>query len=79
MLSPVHGTLRRVQAEFPLIQVVQFSRAGSKIYEPIELPFLETVQRVVTNLYRQPADPTEKDVDAALKVLVAQERATFFN
>ena len=33
---------------------------------------------VVTNLYRQPADPTEKDVDAALKALVEQERATFF-
>jgi hypothetical protein len=31
----------------------------------------------VTNLYRQSADPTEKDVDAALKVLVAQERAKF--
>ena len=31
----------------------------------------------MTNLYRQPVDPTEKDVDAALKVLVAQERAKF--
>jgi hypothetical protein len=30
MLSPVHGNLRRVQAEFPLIQVVQISRASSK-------------------------------------------------
>jgi hypothetical protein len=29
MLSPVHGSLRRVQAEFPLIQVVQISRASS--------------------------------------------------
>jgi hypothetical protein len=28
MLSPVHGSLRRVQAEFPLIQVVQISRAS---------------------------------------------------
>ncbi len=30
MLSPVHGSLRRVQAEFPLIQVVQISRASSR-------------------------------------------------
>ncbi len=29
MLSPVHGSRRRVQAEFPLIQVVQISRASS--------------------------------------------------
>ena len=29
MFSPVHGSLRRVQAEFPLIQVVQISRASS--------------------------------------------------
>jgi hypothetical protein len=29
MLSPVHGSLRRVQAEFPLIQVVQISRTSS--------------------------------------------------
>jgi hypothetical protein len=29
MLSPVHGSLRRVQAEFPLIQGVQISRASS--------------------------------------------------
>src|SRR5450631_248118 len=29
MLSPVHGSLRHVQAEFPLIQVVQISRASS--------------------------------------------------
>ena len=28
MLSPVHGNLRRVQAEFPLIRVVQISRAS---------------------------------------------------
>jgi regulator of protease activity HflC (stomatin/prohibitin superfamily) len=47
--------------------------------KPIELSVLEKAQRVVTNLYRQPADPTEKDVNAALKMLVAQERATFFN
>jgi hypothetical protein len=31
MLSPVHGSLCRVQAEFPLIQVVQISRASSDI------------------------------------------------
>src|SRR5450631_4118774 len=30
MLSPVHGSLCRVQAEFPLIQVVQISRASSE-------------------------------------------------
>jgi hypothetical protein len=28
MLSPVHGSLRRVQAEFPLIRIVQVSRAS---------------------------------------------------
>ena len=62
-----------------IIKRLTSPRRTAKIYEPIELSVLETVQRVVTNLYRQPADPTEKDVDAALKVLVAQERATFFN
>jgi hypothetical protein len=30
MRSPVHGNLRRVQAEFPLIRVVQISRASSQ-------------------------------------------------
>jgi hypothetical protein len=34
MLSPVHGNLRRVQAEFPLIQVVQISRASSYLPAP---------------------------------------------
>jgi hypothetical protein len=29
-LSPVHGSRRRVQGEFPLIQVVQISRASSE-------------------------------------------------
>jgi hypothetical protein len=29
MLSPVHGSLRRVQAEFPLIQVVQATIAAT--------------------------------------------------
>jgi hypothetical protein len=32
MLSPVHGNLRRVQAEFPLMQVVQISRASSDTF-----------------------------------------------
>ena len=62
-----------------IIKRLTSPRRTAKIYEPIELSLFEKVQRVVTNLYRQPADPTEKDVDAALKVLVAQERATFFN
>ena len=64
-----------------IIKRLTSPRRTAKIYEPIELSVsvLEKTQRVVTNLYRQPADPTEKDVDAALKVLVAQERATFFN
>jgi hypothetical protein len=31
MLSPVHGSLRRVQAEIPFIQVVQISRASSTL------------------------------------------------
>jgi hypothetical protein len=62
-----------------IIKRLTSPRRTAKIYEPIELSVLEKVQRVATNLYRQPADPTEKDVDAALKVLVAQERATFFN
>jgi hypothetical protein len=34
MLSPVHGSLRRVQVEFPLIQVVQISRASSRYRQP---------------------------------------------
>jgi hypothetical protein len=62
-----------------IIKRLTSPRRTAKIYKPIELSVLEKVQRVVTNLYRQPADPTEKDVDAALKMLVAQERATFFN
>jgi hypothetical protein len=62
-----------------IIKRLTSPRRTAKIYEPIELSVLEKVQRVVTNLYRQPADPTEEDVDAALKVLVAQERAIFFN
>ena len=62
-----------------IIKRLTSPRRTAKIYEPIELSVLEKVQRVVTNLYRQPADPTEEDVDAALKVLLAQERATFFN
>ena len=62
-----------------IIKRLTSPRRTAKIYEPIELSLFEKVQRVVTNLYRQPADPTEKDVDAALKVLVTQERATFFN
>jgi hypothetical protein len=36
MLSPVHGSLRRVQAEFPLIQVVQISRASSREWGPVQ-------------------------------------------
>jgi hypothetical protein len=61
-----------------IIKRLTSPRRTAKIYKPIELSVLEKVQRVVTNLYRQPADPTERDVDAALKMLVAQERATFF-
>jgi hypothetical protein len=62
-----------------IIKRLTSPRRIAKTYEPVELSLLEKVQRVVTNLYRQPADPTEKDVDVALKVLVAQERATFVN
>src|SRR5215469_11562570 len=61
-----------------IIKRLTSPRRTAKIYKAIELSVLEKVQRVVTNLYR-PADPTEKDVNAALKMLVAQERATFFN
>jgi hypothetical protein len=38
MLSPVHGALRRVQAEFPLIQVVQISRASSQFKVTLKDP-----------------------------------------
>ena len=62
-----------------IIKRLTSPRRTAKIYKAIELSVLEKVQRVVTNLYRQPANPTEKDVNAALKMLVAQERATFIN
>jgi hypothetical protein len=78
-LEQVHAGTYDPATVSEIIKRLTSPRRTAKIYEPIELSVLETVQRVVTNLYRQPADPTEKDVDAALKVLVAQERATFFS
>jgi hypothetical protein len=39
MLSPDHGSLRGVQAEFPLIQVVQISRASSNQAPTFDLVF----------------------------------------
>ena len=78
-LEQVYGGTYDPATVSEIIKRLTSARRIAKIYEPIELSLLEKVQRVVTNLYRQPADPTEKDVDAALKMLVAQERATFFN
>jgi hypothetical protein len=57
MLSPVHGNLRRVQAEFPLIRVVQISRASS-LYELIptmpEVRLLPLIERFTTMLAELP-------------------------
>ena len=80
-LEQVHAGTYDPATVSEIIKRLTSPRRTAKIYEPIELSVsvLQKTQRVVTNLYRQPADPTEKDVDAALKVLVAQERATFFN
>ena len=78
-LEQVYGDTYDPATVSEIIKRLTSPRRIVKTYKPIELSLLEKVQRVVTNLYRQPADPTEKDVDAALKVLVAQERATFVN
>jgi hypothetical protein len=75
-LEQVHGGTYDPATVSEIIKRLTSARRIAKIYEPIELSLLQKVQRV---LYRQPADPTEKDVDAALKALVAQERATFLN
>jgi hypothetical protein len=42
MLSPVHGSLRRVQAEFPLRPTVQISRASSQRANPRASPKIGT-------------------------------------
>ena len=78
-LEQVYGGTYNPATVSEIIKRLTSARRIAKTYEPIELSLLEKVQRVVTNLYRQPADPAEKDVDAALKALVAQERATFVN
>jgi hypothetical protein len=78
-LEQVYGDTYDPATVSEIIKRLTSPRRIVKTYKPIELSLLEKVQRVVANLYRQPADPTEKDVDAALKVLVAQERATFVN
>jgi hypothetical protein len=75
----VHGGRYDPATVSEIIKRLTSPRRVAKTYEPIELSLFERVQRVVTHLYRQPTDPTEMDVDAALKVLVAQERATFVN
>src|SRR5215472_16332126 len=72
-LEQVHAGTYDPAIVSEIIKRLTSPRRTAKIYEPIELSVsvLEKTQRVVTNLYRQPVDPTEKDVDAALKVLVA--------
>lgn len=76
-LEQVYGGEYAPATVSEIIKRLTSARRIAKIYEPIELSLLEKVQRVLTNLYRQLDDATEKDVDAALKALVAQERATF--
>jgi hypothetical protein len=77
-LEQVYGGKYDPATVSEIIKRLTSARRIAKIYEPIELSLLEKVQRVLTNLYRHPDHATEKDVDAALKALVAQERATFF-
>jgi hypothetical protein len=78
-LEQVYGGTYDPATVSEIIKRLTSPRRIAKTYKPIELSLLEKVQRVVPNLYRQPAASTEKDVDAALKVLIAQERATFVN
>jgi len=77
-LEQVYGGKYDPATVSEIIKRLTSARRIAKIYEPIELSLLEKVQKVLTNLYRHPGEATEKDVDAALKALVAQERATFF-
>ena len=74
-LEQVYGGKYDPATVSEIIKRLTSARRIANVYEPIQLSFLEKIQRV---FYRQPADPTEKDVDAAIKALVAQERATFF-
>jgi hypothetical protein len=76
-LEQVYGGQYDPATVSEIIKRLTSARRIAKLYEPIELSLLEKVQRVLTNLFRQSDDATEKDVDAALKALVAQERATF--
>jgi hypothetical protein len=62
---------------FPRVRKANFSPGTHYIKQIVWPP--SSINEKPSNLYRQPADPAEKDVDAALKVLVAQERAAFFN